>query len=99
MKAAKKRGTWRPSGATPTTRPFSKRSHSAPAPVVRYTRNTPLTEQTLVAADEQMWIPTDDGHMQPAPVVEFEDLNSESNGLCVMDPAPLGRYLNDIYKD
>ena len=99
MKAAKKGGTWKAADASPNSKPLPKRSHLAPAPPKRTTRNIPLTEQTLVAADEQMWVPTDDGHMRPAPIVEFEDLTTESNGLCVIDQAQLGRYLNDTYKD
>ena len=37
--------------------------------------------------------------MAPATIIEFEDLTAESNGLCVVDPAQLGRFLDGIYKD
>ena len=99
MKAAKKRGTWKANDASPNSKPLPKRSHSAPAPPTRSTRSIPLTELTLVAADEQMWVHTDDVHMAPATIIEFEDLTAESNGLCVVDPAQLGRFLDGIYKD
>ena len=98
MAAAKRRGTFKPAENN-NKQPLPKRAHSTPAPTVRNTRHIQITEQTPVGFDEQFWIPTDDGHMKPAPLVDFNDLNGDSNGLCLIDPANAGRFLNSICKD